>query len=112
MHEHGDVPFLVLQVKEHVYVFFYLKPLNAGLHRIPIIGMQSNSAFIRLCGQCSAWHIPIIGITPMHLLKGMSKKRHTRAPYEIHALEGIKKRHPHAHTITKHASLTLKKGDE
>jgi hypothetical protein len=23
---------------------------------------------IRLCGQCSALHIPIIGITPMHLL--------------------------------------------
>ena len=23
---------------------------------------------IRLCGQYSAWHIPIIGITPMHLL--------------------------------------------
>ena len=36
--------------------------------------------FVRLCGQCSAWHIPIIGITPMHLLKGMSKKRHTHAP--------------------------------
>jgi hypothetical protein len=35
---------------------------------------------IRLCGQCSAWHIPIIGITPMHLLKGIDKKRHTRAP--------------------------------
>jgi hypothetical protein len=34
---------------------------------------------IRLCGQCSAWHIPIIGITPMHLLKGMSKKRHPYA---------------------------------
>ena len=33
--------------------------------------------------------IPIIGITPMNLLKGMSKKRPTRAPYEIHNLEGM-----------------------
>jgi len=32
---------------------------------------------IRLCGQCSVWHIPIIR---MHLLKGMSKKRPTRTP--------------------------------
>jgi len=23
---------------------------------------------IRLCGMCSVWHIPIIRITPMHLL--------------------------------------------
>jgi hypothetical protein len=23
---------------------------------------------IRLCEMCSVWHIPIIGITPMHLL--------------------------------------------
>jgi len=36
---------------------------------------------IRLCGHCSVWHIPIIGITPMHLLKGMSKKRHRHAPF-------------------------------
>jgi len=42
---------------------------------------------IRLCGQYSAWHIPIIGITPMHLLKGMSKKRPTRTPL----LTGTKK---------------------
>jgi hypothetical protein len=28
----------------------------------------------------------------MHLLKGMSKKRHTRAPYEIHTLEGMVKK--------------------
>jgi hypothetical protein len=35
----------------------------------------------------------------MHLLKGMSKKRHTRAPYEIHTFEGmVKKRHPYAHS--------------
>jgi hypothetical protein len=39
----------------------------------------------------SAWHIPIIGITLMHLLKGMSKKRPTRAPHEIHSLKGMKK---------------------
>jgi hypothetical protein len=44
---------------------------------------------IRLCGMCLDWHIPIIGITPMHLLKGMSKKRHTRALYEVHNLEGM-----------------------
>ena len=44
---------------------------------------------IRLCGVCSVWHIPIIGVTPMHLLKGMSKKRPIRAPCEIHKLEGI-----------------------
>jgi hypothetical protein len=30
----------------------------------------------------------------MHLLKGMSKKRHTRAP----CLAGVKKRHPHTHS--------------
>jgi len=29
---------------------------------------------IRLCGMCLALHIPIIGITSMHLLEGMSKK--------------------------------------
>jgi hypothetical protein len=30
----------------------------------------------------------------------MSKKRHTRAPYEIHTLEGmVKKRYPHAHSL-------------
>ena len=29
----------------------------------------------------------------------MSKKRHTRTPYEKHSLEGmVKKRHPHAHS--------------
>jgi len=28
----------------------------------------------------------------MHLLEGMSKKRHTRAPYEAHTLEGIIKK--------------------
>jgi hypothetical protein len=32
------------------------------------------------------------------VFKGMSKKRHTRAPYENHTLEGmVKKRHPYAH---------------
>ena len=32
------------------------------------------------------------------MFKGIDKKRHTRAPYEIHTLEGmVKKRHPHAH---------------
>ena len=36
---------------------------------------------IRLCGQCSAWHIPIIGITPKQLLKGIDKKRPTHAPF-------------------------------
>jgi len=41
------------------------------------------------------------------MFKGIDKKRHTRAPYEIHNLEGLarhlagghgKKRHPHAHS--------------
>jgi hypothetical protein len=33
----------------------------------------------------------------MYLLKGMSKKRPTRAPYRVHDLAGMKKRHPYAH---------------
>jgi len=36
---------------------------------------------IRLCGMCSVYHIPIIGIRLMNLLKGMSKKRPTHAPW-------------------------------
>jgi len=65
--------------KEHVYVFFS-QALKHGASQDPDNRDVEQLGLIRLCGQCSAWHIPIIGITPMHLLKGMSKKRHTRAP--------------------------------
>jgi len=48
---------------------------------------------------------------PMHLLKGMSKKRHTRAPYEIHNLEGmVKKDISILMRITKLTSVALSKG--
>jgi hypothetical protein len=47
----------------------------------------------------------------MHLLKGMSKKRHTRAPYEIHNLEGmVKKDISILMRITKLTSVALSKG--
>jgi hypothetical protein len=62
---------------------------------------------------CSAWHIPIIGITPMHLLEGMSKKRHTRAPYEIHNLEGMEKKDISMLIhIIKYTSVPFNKGQE
>ena len=66
MHEHEDV-FLLLQVKERVYVFFYLCP-KQGASQDPDNLDVEQLGLIRLCGMCSAWHIPIIGITPMHLL--------------------------------------------
>jgi len=62
-----------------VYVFFYLCP-KQGASQDPDKRDVKQLGLVRLCGQYSAWHIPIIGITPIHLLKGMSKKRHTRAP--------------------------------
>jgi hypothetical protein len=65
---------------------------------------------IRLCAKSSAWHIPIIRIAPMHLLKGMSKKSHTRAPYEIHALESVvKKDIPMLMCFTNDISVALMK---
>ena len=49
----------------------------------------------------------------MHLLKGMSKKRHTRAPYEIHNLEGIiKKDIPMLMRFTKDYSMAFIKGQD
>jgi hypothetical protein len=64
-----------------VYVFFYLCPQH-GASQDPDNRDVEQLGLIRLCGMCSAWHIPIIGITPMHLLEGMSKKRHTHAPFQ------------------------------
>jgi len=46
----------------------------------------------------------------MHLLKGMSKKRHTRVPYEIHNLEGMVKKISILMRITKLSSVALSKG--
>jgi hypothetical protein len=43
----------------------------------------------------------------------MSKKRHTRAPYEIHNLEGIKEKDiPMLMRFTKDYSMALIKGQE
>ena len=77
---------------------FFIYALKHGVSKDPDNRDVEHLGLSRLCGMCSVWHIPIIGITSMHLLKGMSKKRHTRTPYEIHTLEGMmKKRHPHTH---------------
>jgi len=47
----------------------------------------------------------------MHLLKGMSKKRHTHAPYEIHTLKGmVKKDISILMRIIKLTSVALSKG--
>ena len=68
---------------------FLSQALKHGASQDPDNRDVEQLVLIRLCGQCSVWHIPIIGVTPMHLLKGMSKKRPIRAPCEIHKLEGI-----------------------
>jgi hypothetical protein len=59
---------------------FFIYALKQGVSQDPDNRDVEQLGLIRLCGQCSALHIPIIGITPMHVLYGMSKKRHTRAP--------------------------------
>jgi hypothetical protein len=88
---------------------FFIYALKHGASQDPDNRDGEQLGLIRLCGQCSAWHIPIIGITPMYLLKGMSKKRHTRAPL----LTGVKKRHSHAHrSHTRDTSVALTKGQE
>ena len=66
---------------------FFIYALKHGASQNPDNRDVEQLGLVRLCGQCSAWHIPIIGITPIHLLKGMSKKRHTCAPW----LAGVKK---------------------
>jgi hypothetical protein len=71
---------------------FFTHALKHGASQDPDNRDVEQLGLIRLCGMCSAWHIPIIGIMPMHLLQGMSKKRHTRAPYETHNLEDIAKK--------------------
>jgi len=65
--------------KEHVEVFFY-QAFKQRASQDPDNRDIEQLGLVRLCGQCSVWHIPIIGITPVHLLKGMSKKRPPRAP--------------------------------
>jgi len=59
---------------------FFIYALKHGVSQDPDNRDAEQLGLIRLCGMCSVWHIPIIGITPMNLLKGMSKKRPTRAP--------------------------------
>jgi len=45
------------------------------------------------------------------VFKGIDKKRHTRAPYEIHNLEGmVKKDIPMLMHLIKDTSMTLSKG--
>jgi len=47
------------------------------------------------------------------VFKGLRKKRHTRAPYEIHNLEGmVKKDIPMLIRLTKDTSMALRKGQE
>ena len=58
-------------------------------------------------------YIPIIGILRGPLFKGIDKKRHTRAPYEIHTLEGmVKKDISMLMHLTKDTSVALIKGQE
>ena len=59
---------------------FFIYALKHGASQDPDNRDVEQLDIVRLCGERLAWHIPIIGITQMHLLKGMSKKRHTRAP--------------------------------
>jgi hypothetical protein len=66
---------------------FFIYALKHGASQDPDNRDVEQLGLIRLCGQCSAWHIPIIGITPMHLLEGMSKKRHPHT----HSLGNFKK---------------------
>ena len=93
---------------------FFIYALKHGASQDPDNRDGEQLGLIRLCGMCSAWHIPIIGITPMHLLKGMSKKRHTRAPYEVHNLWGydVKKEIPMLMRITKGTFMASIKGRE
>jgi hypothetical protein len=45
------------------------------------------------------------------MFKGIDKKRHTRAPYEIHNLEGmVKKDIPMLMRLTNDISVALRKG--
>jgi len=46
------------------------------------------------------------------VFKGIDKKRHTRAPYEIHNLEGMKKDISMFMFITNDTSVALRKGQE
>jgi len=47
------------------------------------------------------------------MVKGIDKKRHTRAPYEIHALEGIAKKDiSMLMRLTKDTFVALRKGQE
>ena len=47
---------------------FFIYALKHGDSQDPDNRDGEQLGLIRLCGMCSAWHIPIIGITPMHLL--------------------------------------------
>jgi len=47
---------------------FFIYALKHGASQDPDNRDGEQLGLIRLCGMCSAWHIPIIGITPMHLL--------------------------------------------
>jgi hypothetical protein len=49
-------------------VSFFIYALKHGTSQDPDNRDGEQLVLIRLCGMCSAWHIPIIGITPMHLL--------------------------------------------
>ena len=62
---------------------FFIYALKHGASQNPDNRDVEQLGLIRLCGQCSAWHIPIIGITPKQLLKGIDKKRPTHAPNAV-----------------------------
>jgi hypothetical protein len=47
---------------------FFTHALKHGTSQDPDNRDVEQLVLIRLCGMRSAWHIPIIGITPMHLL--------------------------------------------
>jgi hypothetical protein len=70
---------------------FFIYALKHGVSQDPDNRDVEQLGLIRLCGVCSVWRIPIIGTTPMYLLKGMNKKRPTRAPYRVHDLADMKK---------------------
>ena len=47
---------------------FFSQAFKHGASQDPDNRDGEQLGLIRLCGMCSAWHIPIIGITQMYLL--------------------------------------------
>jgi len=92
--------FLLLQLKEHVYVFFCQMPktkarsgaFQKGAIRQAHGPEQSRRTDVRSSRRQG--HVALHHFETAHYCEciGHYKKRHTRAPYEIHSLEGMVKK--------------------